>query len=64
MTNDRHIVAIGRLERALARAESAAARPRPAAEDPEARARHQRLRDSTQAAIARLDTLLGPARPE
>ncbi|WP_131819265.1 hypothetical protein [Sphingomonas jatrophae] len=64
MNDERIIVAVGRLERALARAEAAAARPpsAPVADpDEELRARHQRLRDSTQAAIARLDTLLGPA---
>ena len=61
MTDDRLILAIGRLEQALTRLETA---PRPAAEpaaDHALRQRHEALRGRTQEAIDRLDALLGDA---
>lgn len=68
MLDERLVIAIGRLERALARIESLPTRPTgvPGAQDGEIRAeygfleeRHQRLRESTTAALAGLDRLIG-----
>jgi hypothetical protein len=53
--------AIERLERAFARVEAAAARRRVPAGDPALEARHRRLQDEVQAALAGIDRLLGSA---
>lgn len=66
MTDDRLITAIGRLERALSRIEARGVSPAPS-EMPIARdlerlqQRHLLLRSRTQAAVERLDRLLGDA---
>lgn len=57
MTDARTLIAIGRLDQALARIE-AAARAAPAA-DPELARRHERLRARTRDAVAALDRLIG-----
>ncbi|MFS0736429.1 hypothetical protein ABC347_05200 [Sphingomonas sp. 1P06PA] len=57
MLDERLIIAIGRIERALSRIETAAQRSAPA--DPGLAARHAALRRDTAAAIARLDALIG-----
>ena len=67
VTDERLILAIGRLERALARAEAAARAPRsglPPASAPDAALaeRHESLRARTAEAILRLDALIGDAR--
>lgn len=63
MTDDRLIIAIGRLERALTRAETAADRAvRDATLDQDLAAltsRHEKLRSRTQEAIDALDRLIG-----
>ena len=62
MPDERAIIAIGRIERALARIEAAAGRaPRPSANDDELaelRQRHQALRDRVQGAVSQIDQLL------
>lgn len=61
MTDERLILAIGRIERALSRLESA--RRAAVAPDPSLAARHEALRACTAEAIARIDALLGAAAP-
>jgi hypothetical protein len=67
VTDERLIVAIGRLDQALTRLESAvhsAAPSAPAAgsaELTELRVRHERLKGRTQEAVAALDRLIGSA---
>jgi hypothetical protein len=71
MPDERLVLAIGRLERALARLE-ALPPPRPAAESVKRadfvalEARHRRLRDSAATALSGIDRLIGnaPAAPE
>lgn len=62
MTDERLIIAIGRLERALTRAEAAVARgaggPADAADMTALTQRHERLRARTQEAIEALDRLI------
>jgi hypothetical protein len=62
MAEQRLILAIGRMERALARLEHCA--PRAAEGEANAQAlaaRHRRLREAAAEAVARIDQLLGPA---
>ena len=73
MPDERLVLAIGRLERALARIE-ALPPPRPSSESvaradyAALEARHRRLRDSTATALQGIDRLIGgasaPAEPE
>ena len=58
MTDKRLILAIGRLERALARAEAAAGEVRGGTPS-DLEQRHQSLRARTAEAITRIDALLG-----
>ena len=64
MTDRRLILALGRLERALARVEGIGSAPRPLSPD-ESEAlfrlaeRHRTLREATESAIERIDRLLG-----
>lgn len=59
-TDERMILAIGRIEHALTRLERASAvrAPGGAAADPALVARHERLRETVGVAIARIDRLL------
>lgn len=64
MPDERLVIAIGRIERALARIESLPAAPEPAPAIADAHyaaleERHLRLRDSAAAALAGLDRLIG-----
>ena len=65
MTDRRLILALGRLERALARAEAAIADAPPVFGHDESEAlfrlaeRHRTLREATESAIERIDRLLG-----
>ncbi|MBV9841772.1 MAG: hypothetical protein JOY99_09625 [Sphingomonadaceae bacterium] len=65
MTDERLVLAVGRLERAIARLE-ALPPPRPSSETVSRgdyaalEARHRRLRDSTASALAGIDRLIGP----
>jgi hypothetical protein len=64
MSDDRLITAIGRLERALSRIEAKATSPARAPSIADShpdglQERHRRLRQHTQAAIDRLDQLIG-----
>jgi hypothetical protein len=63
MGQDRVVIAIARIERALARIEAAAGRPSPASMDgdsgaSELRAAHLALRGRVEGAIAQIDGLL------
>lgn len=67
MSEDRLILAIGRLERALARVETVASRPRSetVTTDPEVQAnlatltsRHEKLKQQVEGAIAALDRII------
>jgi hypothetical protein len=62
MPDERAIVAISRIERALARIEAAARRAPPASANDdellELRQRHQALRDRVQGAVSQIDQLL------
>ena len=57
MAEERFIVAIGRIERALSRIEKMQL-PQNAAPDVELADKHQRLKNETQAAIKDLDAIL------
>jgi hypothetical protein len=60
VTDDRLIIAIGRLDRALTRLESVAAQERePAADSGDLAQRHERLRERTREAVDALDRLIG-----
>lgn len=61
MTDERLILAIGRIERALSRLEAARLAPAAPALDPALATRHAALRACTAEAIARIDALLGAA---
>lgn len=64
MTDERLIIAIGRLDQALTRLESLAARAErsaPAGDVEQLRRRHARLRDRTREAVDALDRLIGAA---
>ena len=59
MTDERLILAIGRIERALSRLETTRQPPAPApASDPALAVRHEALRARTAEAIMRMDALL------
>ena len=70
MPDERLVIAIGRLERALARIESMPDAPLPApagiadADYAALEARHQRLREGAAAALAGLDRLIGTGTPD
>jgi uncharacterized protein YoxC len=59
MANDGALGAIERVDRALRRVEAAAERLRARAEDGELAARHRKLQDEVQIALASLDRLIG-----
>ena len=60
MTDDRLIIAIGRLDRALTRLETLASQERePAVESGDLAQRHERLRERTREAVDALDRLIG-----
>jgi hypothetical protein len=64
VTDERLIIAIGRLDQALTRLESLAAqaeRTPPGMEVEQLRQRHARLRDRTREAVDALDRLIGSA---
>lgn len=61
MANDGAQSAIERLQRAFHRVEAATERLKTSRADHELEARHQRLQDEVEAAIADLDRLIGTA---
>lgn len=58
MAQQRLILAIGRIERALSRIEQLPERPTTSGGDPDLLARHEQLKSETRAAIREIDELL------
>lgn len=58
MGQQRLILAIGRIERALSRLEQLPERANAVSGDPELSAKHERLKNETRAAIREIDDLL------